>query len=160
MSVPRTKVPRPPPPSSALATAVMKANRPRNTGPELALRRSLWAMGLRGYRLTPKGVPGRPDVAFVKARVAVFVHGCFWHRHGCSKAKSELPKANRGYWETKFRLNVERDSRKVQTLESEGWHVLTIWECEIDADVGDCDRRVAETLAASHESESSSALAE
>jgi DNA mismatch endonuclease (patch repair protein) len=128
------KVPRAPPPSSGSVTAVMRANRARDTGPELALRRSLWALGARGYRLAPKNVPGRPDVTYAGDRLAIFVHGCFWHRHGCAKAGKDLPKSNRVYWKTKFQLNVERDDRKVRTLESRGWRVLTVWECEIERD--------------------------
>jgi DNA mismatch endonuclease, patch repair protein len=136
------KVPRPPPPSSPAATAVMKANRARNTGPEVALRRALWATGARGYRLSPRHLPGRPDITFSGGRLAVFVHGCFWHRHGCAKAGRELPKSNRKYWEIKFRLNVERDQRKVQKLEGLGWRVLTVWECEIERDAEEVARKV------------------
>lgn len=137
-----TKVPRPPPPSSATVTAVMKANRARDTGPEIALRRSLRSLGERAYRLAPKHVPGRPDITFMGDRLAVFVHGCFWHRHGCERASRELPKSNREYWQTKFRLNVERDERKVRNLESLGWHVLTVWECEIEQDSNAVARKV------------------
>lgn len=129
------KVPRSPPPSSPAATAVMKANRARNTGPEVALRRALRELGSRGYRLSPRYVPGRPDITFAGNGLAVFVHGCFWHRHGCKKAGRELPKSHRKYWGTKFKLNVERDDRKVKSLEALGWQVLTVWECEIERDV-------------------------
>ncbi len=135
-------MPRSPPPSSPTATAVMKANRARNTGPELALRRALWALGARGYRVSPRHVPGRPDITFAGNRLAVFVHGCFWHRHGCEKGGEDLPKSNREYWETKFQLNVERDERKVRTLENLGWRVLTVWECEIERAVETVARMV------------------
>ena len=138
----RQKVPRSPPPSSPAATAVMKANRARNTRPEVALRRALWALGTRGYRLSPRYVPGRPDITFAGDRLAVFVHGCFWHRHGCEKAGRELPKSNRKYWEIKFQLNVDRDERKVRTLENLGWRVLTVWECEIERAVETVARKV------------------
>ena len=148
----RVKVPRPPPPSSTAVTAVMRANKARDTGPELGLRRAMWALGTRGYRLAPRGVPGRPDIAFMADRLAVFVHGCFWHRHGCEKASTELPRSNRGYWETKFQLNVERDVRKVGVLERGGWRVLTVWECEIEQDPGAIARRVAAERAMSRDS--------
>jgi DNA mismatch endonuclease, patch repair protein len=136
------RVPRPPPPSSTAVTAIMKANKARDTGPELALRRALRARGARGYRLSPKEIPGRPDITFTREKFAVFVHGCFWHRHRCEKASRELPRTNRVYWKTKFRLNVERDERKTRILESRGWRVLTVWECEIDEDADAVARRV------------------
>lgn len=97
------KVPRSPPPSSIAVTAVMKANKARDTAPERALRKSLWALGARGYRLSPREVAGRPDVAYVRYKFAVFVHGCFWHRHGCDKASRELPVSNRKGRRTRFR---------------------------------------------------------
>lgn len=133
MSSAMPKVPRPPPPSSLAVTAVMKANRPRDTGPEIRLRRALWSLGERGYRVAPRGVPGRPDIVYTRERLAVFVHGCFWHQHGCSRSGGGLPKSNRWYWKTKFRLNRERDERKVRELENHGWRVLVIWECEVRA---------------------------
>lgn len=136
------KVPRAPPPSSGAVTVVMRANRARDTGPELLLRRSLWALGARGYRLSPTRIPGRPDVTYIGERLAVFVHGCFWHRHGCERATRELPKSNRRYWETKFQLNVERDQRKVRTLEALRWRVMTMWECAILRNPADADCKV------------------
>jgi len=136
------KVPRPPPPSSVAVSAVMKANRARDTGPEVALRRALWVLGERGYRLAPKRVLGRPDITYMSDRLAVFVHGCFWHRHGCKNASQALPKSNRPYWEVKFKLNVERDARKARDLESLGWRVVTVWECEIERDADAAARKV------------------
>lgn len=107
----------------------MKANRGRDTGPERRLRRLLLDAGFRGYRLNWLGAPGRPDVAFVSRRVAIFVHGCFWHR--CPHCASPLPKANRAFWRLKFRLNQRRDARKRATLEAAGWAVFEVWECEL-----------------------------
>lgn len=136
-------MPRPPPPSSPAVTAVMKANRPRDTGPETRLRKALWKLGERGYRVAPKGVPGRPDIAYSQGQIAVFVNGCFWHQHGCERARSGLPKSHEDYWATKFALNRERDERKVRDLESIGWHVLTLWECEIDRNPNEGAAKVA-----------------
>ena len=82
--------------------------------------------------------------------MAVFVHGCFWHRHGCDKGGRELPKSNRKYWETKFKLNVERDERKVRALEALGWRVLTVWECEIERDVRAVAQNVEAKRATTH----------
>lgn len=108
----------------------MKANRARDTGPELRLRGALRRLGVRGYRIAPSQVPGRPDLAFGRARLAVFVHGCFWHQHGCRQT-SHLPKTNIEYWALKFRLNKVRDARKAAALEGCGWTVMTTWECEL-----------------------------
>ena len=141
------KVPRSPPPSSPSVTAVMKANRPSRTGPEMRLRKALSSIGVRGYRTGPSGVPGRPDLAFGSARVAVFVHGCFWHRHGCSLASTKLPKSNRPYWRLKFDLNEVRDARKVIELRKLGWRVLTLWECEVKSHPERCASRVQAAVA-------------
>lgn len=99
-----------------------------HTSPEIAVRRLLHAMGLR-FRLHQRSLPGSPDVVLPKRKTAVFVHGCFWHRHaGCRYASS--PKTRQEYWIPKFAANVERDARKAAELETLGWRVLVIWECE------------------------------
>jgi DNA mismatch endonuclease (patch repair protein) len=129
-TVPR--VPRPPPPSSDLASRVMRANRAHSTGPELRLRKSLRSAGVLGYRTSNRDLPGTPDLTFPAESLAVFVHGCFWHR--CPKHGTKLPKSNTSYWELKFRLNKARDRRNARKLRAIGWEVLTVWECEITAD--------------------------
>ena len=128
----------PPRPSSTAASAVMRGNRGRNTLPEIALRRRLWAAGIRGYRLSPRGLPGRPDIAFYRARLVIFVHGCFWHR--CPSCKPNVPRSNSAYWREKFANNVARDVRKTRELRELGWEVRVVWECAIHADL---DRVVA-----------------
>lgn len=101
----------------------------KNTKPELAVRRSLHARGFR-YRLHSKNVHGRPDLVFTKHRAAVFVHGCFWHRHaGCRYATN--PKTRTEFWEVKFAANVARDSDVRAALLEAGWRVATIWECAL-----------------------------
>lgn len=107
----------------------MAAIRAVNTTPELAVRSALFAAGLR-YRLHVKNLPGRPDIVFPSRRVAVFVHGCFWH--GCKKCidGTRTVKSNSAYWAKKVRSNQERDTRNLQKLELAGWHVEEIWECE------------------------------
>ncbi|MCI4322862.1 MAG: very short patch repair endonuclease [Thermoplasmata archaeon] len=122
----------------------MQANRGKDTAPELALRKALRARGLTGYRLQPKGLPGRPDVTFVLSRVAIFVHGCYWHR--CPHCRLPLPKTHSAFWRDKFEQNKERDRRDRQLLEKAGWRVLTLWECELDDDVGLAAERVAALL--------------
>ena len=118
--------------------ALMSLVRSTNTKPELAVRRALHAQGYR-YRLHGRGLPGRPDLVFAKRRVAVFVHGCFWHRHdGCPK--SRLPKTRRDYWRRKFDGNVVRDQRNERQLVAAGWRVFVAWECEIQKDATLLDR--------------------
>jgi DNA mismatch endonuclease (patch repair protein) len=107
----------------------MSLIRSMNTSPELALRKALHALGLR-YRLHVKDLPGKPDIVFRKHKVAVFVHGCFWHRHeGCKVAN--MPKSNTQFWEEKFNQNVQRDMATTARLEQLGWRVEVIWECEL-----------------------------
>lgn len=102
--------------------------RQHGTAAELLVRRAAYAAGLR-YRVANPDLPGSPDLASRCAQWAIFVHGCFWHRHrGCSR--STTPKRNRKFWVTKFRANVARDARAVLALEHAGFRVLTIWECE------------------------------
>ncbi|HYD77546.1 DNA mismatch endonuclease Vsr [Ramlibacter sp.] len=106
----------------------MSKIRGKDTKPELAFRRALHREGLR-YRLHAKDLPGRPDLVFRKARVAVFVNGCFWHRHaGCTLAYS--PKSNLDFWAEKFSANVERDRRSLKALGELGWKCVVVWECE------------------------------
>jgi DNA mismatch endonuclease, patch repair protein len=109
----------------------MMANiRGKNTSPEFAVRRFLHAQGLR-YRLHVKHLPGKPDLVFPRYGVALFVHGCFWHRHdGCRFATT--PASNTVFWEKKFDANKKRDETVVRTLTKAGWRVLVIWECEIN----------------------------
>jgi DNA mismatch endonuclease (patch repair protein) len=111
---------------------VMRSNKAKNTRPELTVRKALRVNGLRGYRLHPKKVPGRPDICFIGKRVAIFVNGCFWHR--CPHCKLPLPKTNREFWRRKFLRNIERDRLKEKRLIDDGWTVLTFWECQIKRD--------------------------
>jgi len=106
---------------------IMQAVKTRDTGPELAVRRLLHGMGYR-YRLHPRGLPGKPDIVFVSRRKVVFVHGCFWHGHGC--AKGRLPKSRLDYWRAKIEANVDRDRTKIEQLEAQGWNVAVVWQCE------------------------------
>ena len=106
----------------------MRAVRSRDTGPEMAVRRFLHAAGLR-YRLHDRRLPGKPDLVFPSRRIALFVHGCFWHQHpGC--AASGRPQSRLDYWTRKLDGNVTRDQRHRAELEAAGWEVLVIWECE------------------------------
>lgn len=106
----------------------MSQIRGRNTSPELTVRRVLHSMGYR-FRLHYKRLPGCPDIVMPKFKVAIFVHGCFWHRHkNCSNCTT--PTANREFWMEKFRGNVDRDKKNQRTLKKAGWRVLVVWECQ------------------------------
>lgn len=110
----------------ARRSANMARVRGKDTGPELRVRRIAHRMGLR-FRLHRKDLPGRPDLVFPKHRLAVFVHGCFWHRHsGCPRAS--MPSTRVDFWEAKFAANVERDARQAAALEAQSWRVLVLWE--------------------------------
>lgn len=107
----------------------MAGIRGKNTAPELAVRRALFAAGLR-FRLHRKDLPGKPDIVLPGRKVAIFVHGCFWHQHaGCRYAK--MPASNREFWAKKLLANVGRDQQAVSELRAAGWRVLTVWECSI-----------------------------
>lgn len=104
----------------------------KNTTPEIRVRRAAHAMGFR-FRLHRKDLPGTPDLVFPKKRLALFVHGCFWHRHpDCRKASH--PKSRPEYWDSKFAANVERDKRVRVEIDACGWQVGVIWECETKND--------------------------
>ena len=116
-------------PSSKAVSKVMSRNRGKDTKPELLLRKLLWKNGLRGYRIHPKKIPGKPDVCFVSRKIAIFINGCFWHR--CPYCKYELPKHNKQFWESKFDKNVIRDKEKIKQLKRMGWKVVIVWECQL-----------------------------
>lgn len=115
--------------SSKIVSKVMVANKARDTKPELKLRKFLRDNGFRGYRVNWGEAHGRPDVCYPGKKLAIFVHGCFWHR--CQKCTKNLPKSNSEFWKKKFELNVLRDSTKKKQLELQGWRVLELWECDI-----------------------------
>lgn len=106
----------------------------RDTAPELSVRSALHRLGFRFRKATGEKLPGKPDIVLPKHRTAVFVHGCFWHRHkGCPFAYT--PKSRTSFWASKFAGNVKRDARAIRKLRRLGWRVITIWECKTkDAD--------------------------
>lgn len=107
---------------------IMQAVQSSDTGPELKIRRILHRMGYR-YRLHRKDLPGTPDLVFPGRKKVVFVHGCFWHWHGCRYG--QLPKSRLDYWQPKLERNVERDRERIFRLEEAGWTVHVVWQCEI-----------------------------
>ena len=102
--------------------------RSKDTKPEEIVRKYLFAKGFR-YRKNDARYPGKPDIVLPKYHTVIFINGCFWHRHGCSR--STLPKTNQEYWIPKIQRNVDRDQQNIEALEKAGWQVIVIWECEL-----------------------------
>lgn len=124
----------------------MRAIKSGDTTPELTVRRVLHALGCR-FRLHRRDLPGSPDIVMPGRRVAVFVHGCFWHRHRCRYGCVE-PTTRPEFWRAKFAANVARDHRALRALRREGWRVLVVWECQT-RDVEHVRARLKKFLAAS-----------
>jgi DNA mismatch endonuclease (patch repair protein) len=110
-------------------SAVMRRVKGRDTQPERQVRALIWGLGAR-YRLHRADLPGKPDIVLAGRRLAIFVHGCFWHGHDCARG-ARVPKANRDYWTAKVGRNRSRDIAARTALEALGWRVETIWECEL-----------------------------
>lgn len=117
----------------ARRSANMRAIRSKDTKPELNVRRALRQAGFTGYRLHRRDLPGKPDIAFIGRKKAIFVHGCFWHGHDCAEG-TRRPRSRQDYWLPKIAGNRTRDERHRASLEAEGWHVLVLWDCEISYD--------------------------
>ena len=107
----------------------MRAVKSRGTGPELAVRAMLRSLA-PGYRLNRADLPGKPDIVYARRRLAIFVHGCFWHGHDCPRG-ARMPKDNADYWREKIARNRARDAKTVAALEAMGWRVLVIFECAL-----------------------------
>ena len=125
---------------AAKRSAVMRRVKGRDTGPELRVRRLLTAMGAR-YRLNRKDLPGSPDIVMPGRRLAIFIHGCFWHGHDCARG-ARVPKANRDYWVGKVARNRARDQAAGAALAAAGWRVETVWECDLKDEAGLRDRLI------------------
>lgn len=106
----------------------MSRIRGRDTKPEMVIRRGLHARGLR-FRLHDRSLPGRPDLVFPRHHAVVFVHGCFWHAHGCPLSK--LPATREDFWRQKLQANAARDRNAIARLHAAGWRVLVVWECAL-----------------------------
>jgi DNA mismatch endonuclease (patch repair protein) len=125
----------------AARSRLMSRVRVRDTAPELLLRRALWAAGVRGWRLHVKTLPGKPDLAFVGRKLAVFVDGAFWHGHPDYYHGQSGP-----FWDAKIATNRERDARVDAELDALGWEVLRLWDFEVEKDRVRCVERVAVAL--------------
>ncbi len=115
--------------SSEQRSELMRRIRTNGTKPELAVREVLQSMGYE-YELQREDLPGTPDIVLPEWRTAVFVHGCFWHGHEKCDRGRRVPKTNRQMWVTKIAQNRERDARVKKQLETAGWRVVVIWDCE------------------------------
>ena len=107
----------------------MRAVKSEKTGPERRLRALLAGLRIRGWRVNPKGIEGKPDAAFPEKKIVIFVDGCFWH--GCPVCQRTLPETNREYWARKIERNVARDQKYNASLAAAGWRVLRIWEHQL-----------------------------
>ena len=112
----------------------------KNTKPEMLVRKFLHAHGYR-YRLHDKKLPGKPDIVLPKYKTVIFVHGCFWHGHGCPRGH-RTPETRRLYWEEKIARNRNRDARQLRELQNLGYEVLIIWECELRTDLESTTERI------------------
>lgn len=121
---------------------IMRAVKTKNTKPEMVVRKLLTILGYR-YRLHPKDLPGKPDIAFKGRKKVIFVHGCFWHGHDCPRGK--MPPGE--FWTKKLQGNIGRDLKTLQCLEGAGWRILTIWECQL-SDIENIKSRLKEFLKA------------
>ena len=119
-------------------SAVMRRVKGRDTSPEMKVRKLLTRLGAR-YRLHRKDLPGKPDIVLPGRRLAIFVHGCFWHGHDCARG-ARVPKQNRDYWLGKVARNVARDAASREALAAAGWRVETIWECHMKDEAALTDR--------------------
>lgn len=110
---------------------IMSHIKAKDTSIEVSVRSYLHKKGYR-FRVNDRRYPGKPDIVMPKYKTIIFIHGCFWHRHGCKN--SSTPKSNKEYWESKLTKNVERDNSNALQLKKMGWHVIIIWECELNSD--------------------------
>jgi DNA mismatch endonuclease (patch repair protein) len=108
---------------------MMAAVRSKNTAPEMTVRQLVHSMGYR-FRLHRSDLPGKPDLVFPGRGKVIFVHGCFWHQHGCRF--SHVPKSNRPYWVPKLERNQARDAEHLKVLRAGGWKCLVLWECQLN----------------------------
>ena len=126
-------------------SAIMSRVRSKNTKPEIEVRKALHTAGFR-FRLHRSDLPGNPDLVLPRYRLALFVHGCFWHRHGCKR--TTMPATNKEFWSQKFCRTLERDRKAMNELAGFGWSTTVIWECQLQAGIS----RVIEALTESAQS--------
>ncbi len=117
----------------------------KDTSIELMVRQRLFAMGYR-YRVNYKELPGKPDIVFTKKKFAIFIHGCYWHGHGCGSRYAHFSRSNKEYWGPKIERTKQRDQENIQALEANGWKVIVLWECQIRANLEDLIQKLNRKL--------------
>ena len=122
----------------------MSRIRSKNTRPEIIVRKYLFSRGFR-YKIN-YNITGRPDIVFPKKKLAIFIHGCFWHLHGCKY--STMPKTNKQFWENKLNRNKSRDKIVESRLSDDGWKIYKVWECELKDNRENCLKRLADYVGA------------
>lgn len=129
----------------------MRQIRARDTKPELIARSIAHRLGCR-FRLhgawQGEKLPGKPDMVFAAHRKVIFVHGCFWHMHGCDNVR--VPKSNQSYWRAKLRGNQKRDAIHLAALKAQGWRVLVVWECEVEQTLAKTTKKIKRFLLGAH----------
>lgn len=120
---------------------IMSHIKSKDTSIELLVRRYLFSLGYR-YRINYKELPGKPDIVFTKKKIAIFIHGCYWHGHNCGSRYAHTSQSNKTYWEAKIQRTQQRDQEQVTTLEKLGWRVLVLWECEVKQNFDDCTQQL------------------
>ena len=121
----------------------MSRIRSKNTKPEIKFRKKLHSLGYR-YSLHKKDLPGKPDLYLKKHNLAIFIHGCFWHQHGCRY--SVIPKSNKKYWELKLKNNTLRDEKNLKKLNQIGVNYEIVWECQIKEQIGEVVEKVLKRI--------------
>lgn len=109
---------------------IMSHIKSKDTSIELMVRRYLFSMGYR-YRVNYKALPGKPDIVFTKKKIAIFIHGCYWHGHDCGSRYAHTSKSNRAYWRPKIEQTKQRDQDHIKKLKADGWKVIVLWECQV-----------------------------
>ena len=112
---------------------IMSHIKSKNTSIELMVRRYLFALGYR-CRVNYKALPGKPDIVFTKKKIAIFIHGCYWHGHNCGSRYAHASQSNKAYWGPKIQRTQQRDQEHIAQLEVDGWKVIVLWECQIKND--------------------------
>lgn len=119
--------------SSDRRSKIMSHIKSKDTSIEMMVRRRLFAMGYR-YRVNYKALPGKPDIVFTKKKIAIFIHGCYWHGHDCGSRYAHTSQSNKAYWGPKIERTKQRDQEHIQELEALGWKVVVLWECQLRGD--------------------------
>ena len=120
--------------SSVRRSEIMSHIKSKDTSIELLVRRKLFSMVYR-YRVNYKALPGKPDIVFTRKKIAIFIHGYYWHEHDCGSHYAHASQSNKAYWEPKIERTKQRDQEHIQALEADGWKVIVLWECTIKRDL-------------------------